>query len=298
MKRFYSLMLLAAVICLPMRADAYRDALKNYLQTSSTVNTEQYIQSFRPLAQSLFPGNVAQGEKIFAEYFEEQLIDDITDLYLPAYRRHVTQADLQELTNILSDPRYGRIQEHAMKIVNSLNQTEEYQQFMTKFQEAATAIVLGDKPQDIKASVSVSGEYARAFNQYYEKSGTKQIVMSSFQSIMDVMENVLISQGTSAGEAKRISREVLRYSERNLPAMLMSLFNKDLTLRDLQDLMQLTDTDAYRHTVEASVEMTSDTMQMGVDILNKMADWMDKRYPQQAAKLRKELESLRSVMGK
>lgn len=298
MKRLYSLIMMAAMICLPMFADSYRNTMKEYMLKSNVINTDQYVKLMEPLAESFFADDIEMGKTIIGRYIEEQMMEDITDMYLPLFRKHVSEAELKELIKTYSDPRYGRVQEHASKILSTMDQTEEYQMFTTKYQEALVSIMQGGTAEDVKPTMSVSGEYARVFNQYYVSSGTKQMVTNMFSSMTDMLENMLISYGYTQSEAKKVMKQVTDYSDRNLPVMLMSIFNRNLTLRDLQDLNEISATTPYKHAMEAVNDASTDVMQLGIDLISHMADWMDKKYPKYAKGVRQRLEETRRILGK
>ena len=300
MKKFMTF-ILAAVMCLPLMADAYRDALLHYLKVSNTVNpgtTEAFSQSIEQLAESAFADDPQLGKKIVSEYIETQLMEDMTDIFLPAYRKYVSESDIKQLENMYNDPHFAQIQKKSIDIASNLQDKPEFSEFMTQYQQAIQVIMQDGTPEDLQRPVSVSGEYARVFNDYYVNSGTKEIINSSFRQVMDVLQNMFKEQGIGDQKTKQLLTRVQQYTDKNMPVMLMSIFNKEITLRDLQYLTEIITREPNQHAIRASLEMTSDLMGLVLQIMEGMDKWVNVHYPQHGKTFDELIKQTRALLNR
>lgn len=294
MKRFISSLFLAVSLCLPGFADSYRETLSMYLQSSNVADKEQYQQMLQSLGNNLFPESPEQGDAILAEYITTQMPEDMTDMFLPAFRKHVSEEELNELVATLSDPRYSEILQRTTTILNNVNQSVEFQEFVNQYQVALMQILQGQSPANIPVPASISKDYQQTFMQYYYASRADDILMSSFRSMTSMLTDALRKQGYEHPE--QTMEELIQYTQRNIPIVLLSSFYKVLTIQDLQTLTQLTETPAYRHAMDAAAEVVSDPLQLGLALLTKMSDWMYLHFPQYSDSVQKLIDQLKSSL--
>ena len=87
--------------------------------------------------------------------------------------------------------------------------------------------------------------------------------------------------------------ELIQYTNKNLPKVMLALFSTQLTLDDVKLVAGMTKKTSYQHAMDAVIEMSADTMQLGIDIITKMAEWMGQYYPKYAAPLYDTLKMLK-----
>jgi hypothetical protein len=278
---------------MPMMADNYRDALKSYLQKGNVIDESQYKQMFMPLAQSLYPNEADKVAGIFGEYLSTKLVDDLVDIYMPSFTKHVTEAELAELTEIFSNPRYADITKRSSSVVTNMQQSPEYQKFMGEYQQAMMDIMQGKTPKNIAVPANISEEYIKEFNQYYKGANIDGVVSASFKSMSGMLVNMLKQQGIS--NAEEIVDKLIVYTDKNMPSVMVAIFHNTLTLQDIQDLSSLTKNTAYQHALQAVAEISSNPMQLGATVISKMADWMQVTHPQYAEPLKKTAKQLQSL---
>ena len=293
MKRIYLFVLLAAGLSLSMFADSYRDALSQYLFLGNVLDQEQYQQMLKPIAESAFPDNPKQGAVILSEYATTQMSEDMVDIYLPAFRKYVSEQDLKDLNELMASPRYSEIQKRSAQVLNGLGESAEYQQFIAKYQEAMVAIMQGEKPQEIAVSSSISNSYQKAFKSYYDASHTSEVVMGSFRSLSGMLEKTLRKQGVA--NPSQIVAQINQYTERNMPNVLVACFYKVLTEQDLQDLTKVAATPQYGRVMQAVGEVAGNPMQLGISLLTKMAEWTEVHYPQYSSQFQQTINAIKSV---
>lgn len=293
MKRLFSLLALAAMMCLPMQADSYRDLMSKYLSINDLNNNAQFEQVIDNVAATAFP-NDQQAAECFSAYLSRQLTADMVEIYEPFFRRHVTEAELKELVDLYNDPKFADIQARAMGIVKNLDKSQEYMTFVGQYSEAIEKIMKDEKPREIQIADEVSREYADAFYAYYRGSGIDEVLMSAFQGIFQNLETQLSSV---IANPQAVVKELNAYTSRNMPKILMAIYNKTLTLEDLRLLTSATDLPAYKHTMTAVAESASDPLALGLEVFRGMARWAEQQCPEYAAPLKEMIKTVEG-MGK
>ncbi len=293
MKRLFSLLALAAMMCLPMQADSYRDLMSKYLSINDLSNNAQFEQVIDNVAATAFP-NDQQAAECFSAYLSRQLTADMVEIYEPFFRRHVTEAELKELVNLYNDPKFADIQARAMGIVKNLDKSQEYMTFVGQYSEAIAKIMNDEKPREIQIADEVSREYADAFYAYYRGSGIDEVLMSAFQGIFQNLETQLSSV---IANPQAVVKELNAYTSRNMPKILMAIYNKTLTLEDLRLLTSATDLPAYKHTMTAVAEAASDPLTLGLEVFRGMARWAEQQCPEYASPLKEMIKTVEG-MGK
>lgn len=293
MKRLFSLLALAAMMCLPMQADSYRDLMSKYLSINDLSNNAQFEQVIDNVATTAFP-NDQQAVECFSAYLSRQLTADMVEIYEPFFRHHVTEAELKELVNLYNDPKFADIQARAMGIVKNLDKSQEYMTFVGQYSEAIEKIMKDEKPREIQIADEVSREYADAFYAYYRGSGIDEVLMSAFQGIFQNLETQLSSV---IANPQAVVKELNAYTSRNMPKILMAIYNKTLTLEDLRLLTSATDLPAYKHTMTAVAEAASDPLALGLEVFRGMARWAEQQCPEYAAPLKEMIKTVEG-MGK
>ncbi len=293
MKRLFSLLAIAAMMCLPMQADSYRDLMSKYLSINDVSNSAQFEQVIDNVAATAFP-NDQQAAECFSAYLSRQLTADMVEIYEPFFRRHVTEAELKELVDLYNDPKFADIQARAMGIVKNLDKSQEYMTFVGQYSEAIEKIMKDEKPREIQIADEVSREYADAFYAYYRGSGIDEVLMSAFQGIFQNLETQLSSV---IANPQAVVKELNAYTSRNMPKILMAIYNKTLTLEDLRLLTSATDLPAYKHTMTAVAESASDPLALGLEVFRGMARWAEQQCPEYAAPLKEMIKTVEG-MGK
>ena len=286
MKRLISSVVLAVMLCLPMLADSYHDALVQYMSGSDAVDMSKYSHMLQPMAEKVFPGD-KKAARAFTEYMTTQMILDIVDIYEPSFRKYVSQEELNELINLYSDPKYATLNKRWEQVVSDSQHSTEYQVFVLQLSQGIQEI-LQDKPaQDLQMADDVSKEYSDVFYQYFSLSGIDEMLRNVYRS---VLSDMIQQYDVSNPQAKM--DEVLDYAIRNVPKVLLSMCQNVLTIDDLRLLITLSENPAYRHSQQAIAEGTSNVMAMAVTLIRKMAEWMEVHYPKYAAPLNQTLQVL------
>ena len=296
MKRIISLVLLTAAICLPMNADTYREALEQYLSTGApSENVAQLEQILRSAVSSFDSAHAEQAAQVLTEYMTTQMMTDLADIYEPAFRQHVSEADLQELIRLYSNPQYQAIRQRSAAMFADMSQAQEYLTFVRQFQLAAMAITTGQPmPADMPAASDIPAEYQEVFMQYYQAAGVDEMLTGTFRSVGNMLTDALRKNGTPNAEAK--VNELMQYVSRNMPTVIMSLAVKTMSIDDLQMMISVVNTDAYRHEMQAVSEVIGNPIAMASAMMGKLAEWMKTHYPQYLEPLQKRINGMQQVL--
>lgn len=296
MKRIISLILLTAAMWLPMNADTYRETLEQYLSTGAPSENVALLEQVLQSAVSSFDSaHAEQAAQVLTEYMTTQMMTDLADIYEPAFRQHVSEADLQELIRLYSNPQYQAIRQRSAAMFADMSQAQEYLTFVRQFQLAAMAITTGQPmPADMPAASDIPAEYQEVFMQYYQAAGVDEMLTGTFRSVGNMLTDALRKNGTPNAEAK--VNELMQYVSRNMPTVIMSLAVKTMSIDDLQMMISVVNTDAYRHEMQAVSEVIGNPIEMASAMMGKLAEWMKTHYPQYLEPLQKRINDMQQVL--
>lgn len=285
MKRILSIVCVV-VMATSMWADAYRDALMKYLQFNS--NEQQEL--LNAISAQITTDPNSQGAKALTEYMSTQMITDIADIYEPSFRKHVSIEDLQQLEQQYSDPRFADITKRSAAVIANMAQSTEYMAFIRQFQSSLMAMATGQGlPQDLPIPDTISGPYVQAFQQYYQQARVEEATMASFRNMTPMLTSSLRSAGVT--NAEEMVSNLIAYTQRNIPTVILTLMNKTMTLDDMQLMNSVTSTPAYQHVMDASIEVTGNPIAMAKTLLGKMVSWMETNHPDHVAPYKQLLQT-------
>ena len=292
MKRIFSLLLFVSIASSMVFADAYRDALMNYVNRSQD-DLNRIPQALGSFLQVAFPGDSAKAVQIMTEYISTQAAEDLADIYEPAFRKYVSLDDLNELENLYSDPRYQGMMQRSAKVLSEVKQSPEYAQFITYFSTAMRKIALGNKPEPLPVNASISEEYRQLFHTYYVESQIGEAMNGAFKPILGMLEQSLIENGSK--NAETMVATVASYISDNMETLYLNIFSKTFTQDDLHLLIEASASPAQKHTMEATKEIVSNPVALSVSLMTKMSTWLQGHYPAYAEPFNKVLEELKRM---
>lgn len=295
MKRLFLLLMVCISLCLSIHADSYRETLDEFVRLGNTVNSKAYEEMLAPLAEQLYPNDIAEATKAISEYMSSQMYDDIAGMYDSIYRKHVTEEELRELITIYTDPRYVQIQQKVLDVAKNLEKTEEYKDFINQIQALAMSMLTNESfPGDISVSANISDEYKEVFARYYKLSRINENLMASLNFLNKPLVELFEAQ--KIADADKKIETIMAYMERNIFNVYLSLMNQSgVAIDDLQLLSKLASLPAYQHMASAGVEIAGDPIRLSVDLFKNMATWMEVKYPKYAAPMRNLLQELGQI---
>ena len=292
MKRIFSLLLFVSIASSMVFADAYRDALMNYVNRSQD-DIDRIPQALGSILQMTFPDDSAKVTQIMTEYVSTQAAEDLADIYEPAFRKYVSLDDLNELERIYSDPRYEGMLQRSAKVISEVKQTPEYTQFITHFSAALQTLAAGGTPEPLPAYASISKEYRQLFHTYYVESQIGEALNEAFKPAVKTLEQSLIDNGSK--DAKSITASVVTYISDNMETLYLNIFSKAFTQEDLNLLIEASASPAQKHTMEATKEIVSNPVALSVSLMAKISTWLQGHYPAYAEPFNKVLEELKRM---
>lgn len=270
-----------------MWADAYRDALENYLQ----FNSNEQKEVLNAISAQLVADSSSRSAKALAEYMSTQMVTDLADIYEPSFRKYVSIEELQQLKQFYSDPRFAEIAKRSADVISNMAQSGEYMAFLNQFQTAVAAMVTGQGlPQDLPIPEAISESYVLAFKRYYQQARIDEATMASFRNMAPMLTSSLRSAGVK--NAEEMVSNLIAYTQRNIPTVIMTLMSKTMTLDDMQLLNSVISTPAYQHVMDATIEVAGNPIAMAKTLVGKMVSWMDTNYPDAAGQFQQVQQAL------
>ena len=273
-------------------ADAYRDALMNYVNRSQD-DIDRIPQALGSILQMTFPDDSAKVTQIMTEYVSTQAAEDLADIYEPAFRKYVSLDDLNELERIYSDPRYEGMLQRSAKVISEVKQSPEYAQFFTHFSAAMQTLAAGGTPEPLPAYASISKEYRQLFHTYYVESQIGEAMNGAFKPILGMLEQSLIENGSK--NAETMVATVISYISDNMETLYLNIFSKTFTQNDLHLLIEASASPAQKHTMEATMEIVSNPVALSVSLMTKMSTWLQGHYPAYVESFNRALEELKRM---
>lgn len=281
-------------LVMSMWADSYREMLKQYLTYSGDVNSEQMADQLSQAIVTMLPdAEKADFTKAMNEYATQQMWDDMTDIFLPSFKNHVSEADLRAAIKQYDDERFVRLKAKSMELVSNLEKDPNYQQFMGSFQNALMAIMSGQTAQDVAVPASIDATYTQAFARFYRKTGLSDMMSSTYSSYIDMIAKGLASENVP--NAQEIAGSVSSYMTRNMETLMLTIFHSAYTTDDMNYMAEMMDTDFGHHCMSAVKELTSNPMALATELIGKMQTWMYSRYPEYGDKLTEILKVFKSM---
>ena len=271
MKRLFSI-LLVALAWMPLCADSYHDALVSYLLNSDVASKEQMEEQLRPLIQQALPDEPKEANIILKRYVSTRLMNDLADIYDPAFRKHVSEEDMQKMAQIYSDPRFAEIQTKMLATLTNLQSSADFQNLTASMASAMQTIMSGKKPQPLAVNSTIPKDYVEQFGLYYKASQMGELVNQTFAGVSEMLTAQLRNNGVA--NAEQVTAQLMEYLSGSMPAIMTQLVYKSLSKEDLQMLVDASCSPAYQHTVDAVSEILSDPIGLSIQMMTKMGDWI------------------------
>lgn len=240
--------------------DTYRETFVNYvkvnpnLQSFSSDKMKTALQMFNSLL--LQDMEDEEAEKLTDRYLDEQFMDDMVDMLLPYMQKNLTEAELKELTGILSTPEALSYTTHNMEWYNTFEETMAQPVF-----DAVTSISAGKTPAPIKIADNIDKKFIQKFTSYAE--------------VADVMGE--IKKGFELGAQGQLPEGVMTWLNDNCNNMLLNSCYGVMTEKDLDFGIKLCGMPLYTKTHASTSAIMDDPMTFGLSFMTKYLDWLKKQ---------------------
>jgi hypothetical protein len=219
--------------------DSYREAVKDYLTAIGQFEKEKaYISTLSMMFER--DGEV-DIDQLTQRYLDERYENDMINFYVTAWKEQgMTEADLRELSSLLSTPQYKVFDTHykdwmmgfATNMLEPLmelmsNVEEQLESGEYKYKESK---YLSRMESPIQPNAEIDAEYAEKFNSVMMKSSlVKTMTDAMFKRMDEGMDRVSIDEPIR----KESQEKVKDWMTKSLPAMLLNNAYGNLTLEDL-----------------------------------------------------------------
>ena len=270
------------LVIMPTYADAYRDALWRYLQNGASMSPQQFQGQLRSVVEKNYPNNQDKALKVLTLYGTTQLQEDLLDIYEPAFRKHVSQQELDLLNEVATYPDYDQLVNRIADALTNFQNSPEYAEFAEMLTVAVDDIANGRKPKDVTIPASIPEDYIAAFRTFYTESKSDQIVTSSFSSARQTLSDLFRS--ANLPDVESLVNRIMDYMAVNMFAVMTRVFYNVATKDDLLFLTTLAQSPAQQHAKDAEIEILAyNQVLVASKLINKMCTWMDKHAPELAA---------------
>lgn len=274
MKHFLLTCLSLATTLLPAYGATYQEALATYLQISGDFSAEQSARSLLPLVTQVFDGDEEQASQALSAYTAEQQMNDVTEVLMPFYQKHITEQELQHLSSIYSTPGFAELMKRAVNETEALPRSSEYKK-LVQLEDISKQVVKGRELKNVKMPKNVSEEYISLFQRYYTASGAVDVFNKRVEFINNSIRHNLRNAGSKAVEED--SRIVKDYLKANLSTLLLSKFHSLFTKDELRIITEASEGNIQ--TNAAAKEYREQGAQIGALLIYKAAEWLSVRYP-------------------
>jgi len=274
MKKPLFILLTALTMIMPAQADEYADAFRQFMHRDTTNKNQLCAQlgSFRP-------EGMAEQEwmDMILEYTTSQGIDDMTEYMLPYFRKSVSIEDLQAVEAIMTDARYREIEQRTQQFLAEAVTSQKFTSAFSNLIKGVQLIADGKQAKLTKPDKKISKSYIQAYEQYYEISGTKQAMESTFASILNAIEQKALANDPNY---EFIQANLAPFITAEVQNVMLNISHQFIAEDDILYYNRILDNDAYRHYMAATIESVSNTMDFVGYLGNKISDWLKVNHPE------------------
>ena len=255
LKLFFTCILLAVAVSISAQ-DTYRTALKNYASANPSLqafSSDRMKPLLSTLSNQLLTGeSLEKSEELTDRYLKEQFFDDIIDMMLPSMKEHVSEAELKELTTIISTPEGKSFAQNNMKWESSMEED------LTDFMGKAASIINGGTPEPIQVNGNISKSYEKKFRTFIESSNQLE----------------LFKKGLNLGSQNQLPQQVVDWVMENAPNYFINTGYGILSEADLDYGIKLSANSSYQNALKAAMSLSDDAMSVGMKLVTNYMTWL------------------------
>lgn len=249
--------------------ESYKESLKAYYEAcpAASLNMDEGTMSsaLLELNKTIIPTYSEQQSKVLVkEYIESgALMSAVVDLVIePVMKKYVTEAELNQLTKAMLTPE-GKVYQHHLKQMNDVTMKE----METLGASIMVDIINGHTPADVVPNSKCPIGYAEKFYQYYDNSGLDNLILQMINGV----------KGTATAGTQGYFDQFTVYMKRNMKTIYLNNAFQHLTVVDLDFANEMTKTAAYKHSVEAAAEVSSNLVSHGMAIVMNYISWLEQQ---------------------
>ena len=242
--RLFVALLVMLVAASGYAQDSYRQAVKDYMKAVNQLEKEKALIS--SMSMMFDRDGKVDIDQLTKRYLGEQYENDMIDFYVFAYKEQgITEADLRELSSLLTTPEFETLTAHSkswMMEYASYMMTPFVEQ-MKVLQEPMEPGEYLDKVKDyvsfldspVQPRPEIDAAYADKFNQ----------VMLGSPAVKQIMNMMLNRLDEKDPELQESSKKVKDWMTKNVPVLLLNFAYGNLTDEDLDYAVNLQANETY-----------------------------------------------------
>jgi len=244
------------------QSSSYVSTLKELLSLtkSSNLDAEKMKKTLQALNQSKYSQlTLAQSEKLIDEYLSSQYEADVYEKVLaPIFQKHASEEDLKKQIAVLTTPEGKLYTEH-------LNAASAGVGLMLGM-SVLTLLTDDDGSGDETSEEECSQSYRDLFNKYYDASRIEQMLSG--------VMNTLVSNMKDRVDDQKILEKLSKGMQHNLKKYSLTCFVEIMTEDDMKFGLKMFEDPAAKHIQDATVEMTSNIVQLALSSVNCYTEWL------------------------
>ncbi len=279
-KIFTALLAVMLLFSIDCHADGYTKALKKFMKNSTEQQEkiEQLKTTFLTnIEQNLTKsaGSIEEAElmkSLMRRYINNELFDDLVEIYEPYFKKHVTVEELKGLTKLAKDERIAAAQKKESEISTLLE--EGVVEIMSK---GMATIMVGETPELPKKESHPDTSYQFKLQRYMAKtSGT---IKNLTDAARPVIRASLQQQRPDATpeQLEQVDTWMKQLFDHFGQVIEINYSNhciKTMTEEDLDALMMYYETPGVKGVEAAVVEALGNANEIGQELIKKMLEWI------------------------
>lgn len=268
------LFLIATMLVCSMGAwaqDSYREAFDAYLSNNPSAGNWGDVGSNLKPAFEMINKTVlkhyteATSNALIEEYLTKQFGEDVkTNMMLPSFRKHVTEAELRELNEAMKTPKGKEFILANDKLTNGLTSNTE---FVAQMMKVGMQIGMGETPTAIEPSKEIPASYIALWDKYYQESESAALIESMLS---------LQQQAADQQTDKEVLEKIKLFMKDNFNVLFMNVSYKNMPEDVLKYGVELASKPCFKHTMTAMRDMMSgDMQQLGMKFIEAYAIWLE-----------------------
>lgn len=208
-------------------------------------------------------------QRLAKKYVEERGLNDIIDIVMPAYQKHMTISDLKETNNLLKTD--TRLFTTGNKLADKSIIEQMTMTLMTQMIGSMQKIAQGEKPESIITEQEKKDPLYIAVTDYCTASGltssTMSTLMSGFTSAMEQQDE----------QQKKIMQSIFEYIIGELPAAYYKGCKGRISAEDIEYVTKFYKTPLGQKLTAGAMEAMNDPIGLANNLMQRTSEWLGKQ---------------------
>ncbi len=249
---------------------AYKAEVKKMLNANNVSFEETFVQLFE-LAKDGLPyktveERVAAAKSYAKKYQDTQAYDDVSDVYMPYYKKYLTLDEVKNINKTLQDEKYKT----AYDKTNSNEFSTKLGTMCSFFMVSIVATIeAGEEPKPVLDVNEKGNSYYKKYQILINENGTKNLITN----ILNAISSNTLSKATDEEQKNVINKAFTFYNDQALD-MCYTIYKEILSEEELDLLIELFSKHEFKKLAKVSGEISTDIMNMGAKSMSKISNWL------------------------